>query len=144
MTILSIRSCLAALLLSWSFVAANALENYCPGDEDLFIPSHSPHSTWPGWKCRRHSMAYKGTLESLETVDFKAIDQANKTILYAVFTSRLLTTKPRVSPYFIHQQAASADKSRNSRHSTQYIPSITGPETAGFTSQCHPAATAYI
>ena len=63
-------------------------QNYCPGDDILNIPSHSDKSNWSGWHCRRHSMSYKGTLHNLESIDFKAIEEANKTILRMHLSNR--------------------------------------------------------
>ncbi len=69
-------------------------ENYCPGDEIQLIPSHSPNSKWAGWQCRRHSMSYKGDLTTLKSIDFQAIENANKTILRIHLTNRQITDIP--------------------------------------------------
>lgn len=66
-------------------------ENYCPGDDIVNIASHSDESNWIGWHCRRHSMSYKGPLESIESIDFKSIEDANKTILRIHLTNRELS-----------------------------------------------------
>ena len=73
---------------------ANSKQNYCPGDDTQLIPSHSPQTNWPGWHCRRHSMSYKGNIENLKSIDFKAIQDANKTILRIHLTNREISEIP--------------------------------------------------
>ena len=61
---------------------SQSLQNFCPGDEADRIPSHAIESKWHGWSCRRHTMSYHGMLDDLNSIDFSAIEAANKTTLY--------------------------------------------------------------